>query len=398
MKPPPFPLMIDSGAFSVKQAERKGLPVVAIDLHTYIDFCHQVAEMHPQAVFVNLDVIGDGRASYRNWIRMRKAGIDALPVYHLGTPEKWLREYLHKTEYVGIGGMRGRDNVRKLALDRLWSNYFTNRQGMPTARIHGMAVTSFKLMARYPWYSVDSTSWLQPSMYGFVLLPRPHGKDWRYWKVPIKLCVTAQSKIAIEQGNHFNNLSANEQTNVLRYLAEYGYVLGTSKWKKGKRRKRRNRDVYTDLHEVVVERGVSNWHRYRSNINCTYYIKFLLGLPWPRSFSMPGLLMEDHRHALDLPTATNPIDIPHTILYLSGDGYPIEAYVEQQRDSLSLAGILLSYNDLRVKQTSYQRLIALRDYNESGSATTLTDPGSGEGGYHVTRIARTKQRIHIHRR
>jgi hypothetical protein len=48
----------------------------------------------------------------------------------------------------------------------------TDDEGYPIVKVHGFGVTSTPLMARYPWYSVDSISWKLISGMGGILIPR----------------------------------------------------------------------------------------------------------------------------------------------------------------------------------------------------------------------------------
>ena len=55
-------------------------------------------------------------------------------------------------------------------LDHVWHYYLTNPDGTPKVKVHGFGLTARELMFRFPWGSVDSTSWMHTSRYGGVLM------------------------------------------------------------------------------------------------------------------------------------------------------------------------------------------------------------------------------------
>ena len=78
-------MMLDSGAYSAFTRGKE------IDIDQYADYCKTNGHMFECCV--TLDVIGDGKRSYENWLYLRKKGLPVLPVYHIGTDEKWLVKY-----------------------------------------------------------------------------------------------------------------------------------------------------------------------------------------------------------------------------------------------------------------------------------------------------------------
>jgi hypothetical protein len=79
-------------------------------------------------------------------------------------------------EYIAIGGMVPETTSWLMdRLDALWGNIMTHKDGSPKLKVHGFGLTVFSLMFRYPWFSVDSTSWLMTGVYGACVLPTPIG-------------------------------------------------------------------------------------------------------------------------------------------------------------------------------------------------------------------------------
>lgn len=170
---------LDSGAFT---AWSRG---AEIDLDEYCEFIRHNIEYLD--VYANLDFIPGvkGRAatpaereeaaarSWDNYLYMRDAGLSPLPVYHYGEDPKWLEKMLaYGCDYIALGGSVGISRqLRQLWFDRVFSNYLTDANGYPLVKVHGFGMTSIPHIFRYPWYSVDSTSWLQVTMNGAVYLP-----------------------------------------------------------------------------------------------------------------------------------------------------------------------------------------------------------------------------------
>ena len=164
-------LFIDSGAFT---AYTKG---IEIDLGEYVDYCFKNADIIEHiSVLDRIDFDNPARAikeTYRNLLEMERRGLkDVVPTYHIGEPEEVLDHYVKNYSYISIGGMVGVSLRRTMfALDRIWHLYLTNSDGTPKVKVHGFGITSLPAMLRYPWHSVDSSTWVQWSAAGMILLP-----------------------------------------------------------------------------------------------------------------------------------------------------------------------------------------------------------------------------------
>lgn len=173
--------MLDSGAFS---AWNRG---AVINLQDYIAFCLDNHEMVDY--IINLDVIpsspfkkvikGDRKDSthqgWNNYRTMLNAGISKdklIHVFHQGEDMKWLKRMIKQIPYIGLSPANDKTTKQK----RLWldqcMNYIIDDQGNPVVKFHGFAVTTLKLVFRYPWTSVDSSSWqLRGGGYGLIDVP-----------------------------------------------------------------------------------------------------------------------------------------------------------------------------------------------------------------------------------
>lgn len=211
----PFLLILDSGAVSfynkfVKKNTRgapgrsfryrKGESHSYLDSEefiayrdAYIEYVRKVGKY--MAGYINMDIINNAEESYKSLKYMEKKGVKPLPVFHLGGDINWLKRYIKEGyEYICIGGIvPNRFATVKPILDKIWSDILTDSNGMPKIKVHGLAVTSFHLLKRYPWYSTDSASWRKAGAYGKIFIPRRKGNGWDFNKTPCALKFTHTS-------------------------------------------------------------------------------------------------------------------------------------------------------------------------------------------------------------
>lgn len=122
--------------------------------------------------YSNLDVINNPKLTHHNQRIIEKAGLKPIPVFHLGSPEKWLIKYIEEYDYIALGGLI--PNPTKILipwLDRVFKEYILDKDGFPKVKVHGFACTALPLMTRYPWYSVDSATCRKLAMYGWIAWP-----------------------------------------------------------------------------------------------------------------------------------------------------------------------------------------------------------------------------------
>lgn len=230
-----FRFFLDSGAYS---AWSKG---ARIDIDEYAEFIK--ANIEHLDVYVNLDHIAGkpgqvataaekeegARRSWANFLYLTEAhGIPGVvPVFHYGEDVKWLRKMLdYGCPYVGLGGMVGTNKQeRQEWLDRVWSEHLVDASGMPTHKVHGFGMTAVDHIFRYPWHSVDSTSWLRQTAAGSILIPRQRGGVWVFDEPPMTLIVSDASPAAAVVGRHSNTLPTAQRAVAEQWLAECGKTL-----------------------------------------------------------------------------------------------------------------------------------------------------------------------------
>lgn len=161
-------LFMDSGAFSMFTLGIK------VDLDRYARYL--ISGQDYIEVASNVDAIGAGleAESYANqkYLEGLKLPVRVCPVHHARDSDEWLVKYLDEGyDYIFLGGMVPESTSYLIEwLDHLWDKYLALPDGTARVKIHGFGLTTFELMERYPWYSVDSTSWVMVSMFGSCIM------------------------------------------------------------------------------------------------------------------------------------------------------------------------------------------------------------------------------------
>lgn len=204
-------VFLDSGAFS---AFSMGIEV---DLPAYCDYIHRNADIiehiDGQPLASVLDAIGDADGTWKNQYEMERRGVRPLPCYHYGEPTEILDYYVANYPYITIGGMVPISTPQlKLWLDRLWKDHLTDENGFPRVKVHGFGLTSLPLMMRYPWFSVDSSTWVQWAANGMVLVPGQVGQ----------VDVSNKSSRKKIRGQHMDSVSPLETAAIERSITTLG--------------------------------------------------------------------------------------------------------------------------------------------------------------------------------
>lgn len=204
-------VFLDSGAFS---AFSMG---VKVDLPKYCDYIHRnldiIEHVDGQPLASVLDAIGDADGTWHNQRAMEDLGVRPLPCYHYGEPVEVLQYYIENYSYITIGGMVPISTPQlKLWLDRLWKDYLTDENGFPIVKVHGFGLTSLPLMMRYPWYSVDSSTWVQWAANGMILVPGTVGQ----------VDVSSKSSRRKIRGQHMDSVSPLETAAIEASIRSFG--------------------------------------------------------------------------------------------------------------------------------------------------------------------------------
>ena len=106
--------------------------------------------------------------TWANQLKLESLGVQVLPVIHIGEPMSVLDRILAKYEHFAVGGLVpylkvGGGSESKTKAIRFLDNVFSRSKGR---KIHGFGVNDPRYWVRYPFYSVDATSWQNATRYG----------------------------------------------------------------------------------------------------------------------------------------------------------------------------------------------------------------------------------------
>lgn len=204
-------VFLDSGAFS---AFTKG---VEVDLPGYCEYIKKnadIIEVVDGSLCASvLDGIGDPLKTWQNQQAMEALGVRPLPCFHYGEDERYLEWYIANYDYITLGGMVPISTPQLIHwLDRLWERHLTDGSGRPKLKVHGFGLTSLPLMKRYPWYSVDSSTWVQWAANGMILIPG-------VGQVNVS-CNSSSRKI---EGQHLNTYTPPQRQAIIDAIEKLGF-------------------------------------------------------------------------------------------------------------------------------------------------------------------------------
>lgn len=307
-------LMLDSGAFSAWNSK------APVNINEYIKFCHSPVGEEFEYI-VNLDVIPGtpnvrntiqdvrlaARQGWANYQKLLKSGISKdrlIHIFHMGEDFIWLKRLVDSgAPYIGLSPANDRTTAQKTQWLDACMKYVCDKDGMPIVKWHGFAVTSVPLMKKYPWYSVDSASWILTSVNGSVMLPNFKGGEYVYSDKPIILFCSSRSAPKGPGDKHIQSLTKNKFKQVESYVHQEGFKIGKSNFKienknytlknnEKKVKKLGDDKIYI---EVIEEKGLINDYEIRAILNIRFLTRFQETLPeWPWAYkptNTKGLLI-----------------------------------------------------------------------------------------------------------
>lgn len=275
-------LFADSGAYSAWANN------TSVTLSEYIDFIRQNEDS--LEVYACLDDITDPEKTWKNQEIMEKEGLHPLPVYHVDEPDCFLDRAM-TYDYFAVGGMALKGSVnRRNRFNFIFEKICTEENNfLPTHKIHGFGLASPDLLVSYPWYSVDTTSWVMYGRYGIILVPRTINGRLRYDKAPEVITISSRSK-SVGKEAHYRHLGENAQKAIRKYCESKGFPVGRTLYKsvtsdyvlkegeKWTDRKKKDRV------EKIVDVGLCCDGEMRDRLNLCYFLdleKYQPKWPWP---------------------------------------------------------------------------------------------------------------------
>lgn len=184
----PERIILDSGAFSVWSNGG------SISLEDYGEFARQFRDRLDPSIelsVTNLDVLPgkwgfvpneeeiakSAEQGWQNMLYLESLGLKVIHIFHQHEDFSILERLRSHSDYIGISPANDVSMEEKLE----WLNkvFFILKD---TTKCHGFAVTSPRQLFGYPFYSVDSSSWVTPARFGRipVLTDRNELKTFSY--------------------------------------------------------------------------------------------------------------------------------------------------------------------------------------------------------------------------
>lgn len=222
--------------------------------------------------YANVDVIYNPEESWKVLKYLeQKYKLNPVPVIHGNTPLSWVEKHLAAGyTYLGIGGLGQGQTAREYCkwADRVFDLLCSNKDRLPCVKTHGFAMTSYGLMKRYPWWSVDSSSWAKSGAFGNVYVPHRRAGKFTFEEAPYNITFSEDApSLAEGHAKCWAMLSPNERLVVCKWLDEIEVPLGESRG------------------DAVIAEGVINHYGSRGVANLRFFKRFADSLPaWPWPF------------------------------------------------------------------------------------------------------------------
>tara|TARA_R100000655_G_scaffold34745_1_gene67588 strand:- start:7550 stop:8443 length:894 start_codon:yes stop_codon:yes gene_type:complete len=158
--------LLDSGAFTFMN-DKKNNGNINWNEYTekYADFINK----NNIDLFFELDI--DSIIGIKNVEKLRTkleklTNKQCIPVWHKTRGKKYWEKMIKEYDYVAIGGLVS--NVKYKNKIEKYFPYFIKTAKENNCKVHALGYTSVKSLKKYPFYSVDSTSWIQGNRGGFL--------------------------------------------------------------------------------------------------------------------------------------------------------------------------------------------------------------------------------------
>ena len=233
-------IFLDSGAFSAFTTNK---PINIDEYARYVLENEDIIEKVDGVLMASvLDGIGDAQQTLNQQAYLEKKGVTTLPCYHFSEPLEYLDYYIARYPYITIGGLVGKSSRDlKSWLDGIWDSHLTDGSGNPRLKVHAFGITSTEILQRYPWYSADSSSWLQYGLFGNVYT--------NHWLV---LGISKDKQTRKEAGKHYDSFNEMEQMHIKAYLEESGIPV------EDMRQAYNSRAVYNAREYVILGDQINN--------------------------------------------------------------------------------------------------------------------------------------------
>lgn len=261
---------LDSGAHSLRNKHLLDEKTESFDFYRtqvfwdYVDSYAAFIKKYKRATdyYVNVDVIFNPKMSWEVLKYLENEhGLNPVPVIHYGEDLKWVEKHLEAGyKFLGIGGL-GQEvsaSIYTKWADKVYDIICNTPDGKPCVKTHGFAMTSYPLMTRYPWWSVDSASWVKIAAYGGIYVPKIYRGKFTFDDKPYVMAVSSESSALKDHSKpHFKKLTPRHRKIVEQWLEFIGVPLD----------------------------GVTTHYAYRNKVNLLFFEMLRKSIPpWPWSY------------------------------------------------------------------------------------------------------------------
>lgn len=226
-------VFVDSGAFSLYTRYGKDKGFYSLKPGTeFRHYCDKYAAfmkaMRERVLLANVDVIYNPELTWETQQFFEKEhGLKPVPIVHFKTPMKYVDRYLEAGRYdlIGVGGFAWGGTGTTKWLDSFFIHICPkSNKFKPIIRAHGFALTSWHAICRWPWWSVDSTTWFTTASFGGIIVPRWSAarNDWAYDRPPYTIQISGRSTSKKDFGRHYQSLSKWEKEMIEKWIGEAG--------------------------------------------------------------------------------------------------------------------------------------------------------------------------------
>ncbi len=225
--------------------------------------------------YANVDVIFNPELSWKVQKYLEKEHkLSPIPVIHFGTDLKWVKKHLDAGyDFIGLGGL-GQEATRTAYIkwaDSVYNLLCPKPKRLPLVKTHGFAMTSYQLMVRWPWFSVDSASWVKAGAYGFIFVPHKRDGKFTFEKEPYRLTVSLDSPKMKQHRGHVYTMSGGKNNQIYKTLEEWIEFIGVEMG-------------VSDNNGNTIKKGIINNHETRYVANLRFFqmlCDWLPKWPWP---------------------------------------------------------------------------------------------------------------------
>lgn len=248
----------------------------------YAEFLkHNASTVHH---YVNVDAIHNPEITWEVQKYLENNHhLTPVPVVHAGTEVKWLLKYLKEGyPYIGLGGvaLEGSRQDYYVWADTMYRTICPSPKYLPNTKFHGFAMTSWKMITRYPWWSVDSASWAKNAGHGGLYVPHVRKGGFDFSVPPYTVSMSCRSpkrnRKGRTMGDHYESFTNTGKRHVRMWLDHIQIPLG-----------KMSQDG------EVLEKGVINHYGSRGVANMRFFdllAKSLPEWPWPFHPSDPNII------------------------------------------------------------------------------------------------------------